>query len=130
MVKRKNNTKSAKSKNAKCAKTQLEAPIELRPGFTDQLIASLTKLIDATSKACIIILKTFTSDPTDVGGDRQIPAWNFIIKKLDFQNQLKLSQQNQRLEDLVRENAEYELRKFRRNIKDNKRFAHFESCNT
>ena len=118
MVKRKNNTKSVD--NAKCAKTQLEAPIELRPGFTDQLIASLTKLTDAASKACIIILKTFTSDPTDVGGDRQIPAWNFIIKKLDFQSQFKLSQQNQRLEDLVRENAEYELRKFRRNIKNNK----------
>jgi len=78
------------------------------------------ELTDAASKACIIILKTLTSDPTDVGGHRQIPAWNIIIKKLDFQSQLKLSQQNQGLEDLVRENAEYELQNFRRNIKDNK----------
>ena len=72
------------------------------------------------SETCSIILKTFTSDATDVGGQRQIPAWNIIIRKLDFQSQMKLSQQNQQLQDLVRENADYELQKLRRNIKDNK----------
>ena len=49
-----------------------------------------------------------------------MPAWNIILRKLDFQSQMKLSQQNQQLEDLVGENAEYELQKFRRNIKANK----------
>ena len=65
-------------------------------------------------------MKTFTSDSTDVSSQRQIPAWNIILRKLDFQSQMKLTKQNQRLEDLVRENAEYELQKFRRHIKDNK----------
>ena len=67
-----------------------------------------------------VILKTSISDPTDVGGHTQIPAWNIIIRKLDFRSQMKISQQNQRLEDLVRENAEYELQKLRRHIKDDK----------
>ena len=65
-------------------------------------------------------MKALISDPTDVGGHRQIPAWNIIMKKLDFQSQMKLSQQNLRLENLVKENAEYELQKLRRQIKDNK----------
>ena len=42
------------------------------------------------------------------------------MKKLDFQSQMKLSQQNLRLENLVKENAEYEIQKLRRHIKDNK----------
>lgn len=63
------------------------------------------------------------SDPTGVGGHRQVPAWNIIIKKLDFQSLMKISQQNQELEALVRENAEYELQKLRRHIKDNKYIA-------
>ena len=56
MAKRKGNTKSAKSKKAKCAKiepeVQPEAPIELRPGFKNQLITSLTKLTLAATEAC------------------------------------------------------------------------------
>jgi len=63
------------------------------------------------------------SDSTDVSSQRQIPAWNIILRKLDFQSQMKLTKQNQWLEDLVRENAEYELQKFRRHIKDNKYIA-------
>ena len=75
---------------------------------------------DVTTEAGTISLKTFISNLTDVASHRQIPAWNVIIKKLDFQSQMKISQQNQQLEDLVRENAEYELQKFRRHIKDDK----------
>ena len=52
MAKRKSNKKSAKSKNAKCAKIQPEAPVELRPGFKNQLITSLTKLAIAATEAC------------------------------------------------------------------------------
>ena len=77
-------------------------------------------IIVMASETCSIILKTFSSDAIDVGGHRQMPAWNIILRKLDVQSQMKLSQQNQQLEDLVRENAEYELQKFRRNIKANK----------
>ena len=47
-------------------------------------------------------------------------AWNLIIPKLDFQSQMKISQQNQRLADLVQTNAENELRKFKRKIQDDK----------
>ena len=52
MAKRKSNKKSAKSKNAKCAKIQQEAPIEHRPGFKNLLITSLTKLTVAATEAC------------------------------------------------------------------------------
>ena len=77
-------------------------------------------LTSAATEAESIILETFISFSTNVASHRQIPAWNVIIKKLDFQSQMKISQQNQQLEDLVRENAEYELQKFRRHIKDDK----------
>ena len=47
-------------------------------------------------------------------------AWNIIIPKLDFQSQMKISQLNHHLADVVEFNAEYELRKFKRHIRDNK----------
>ena len=53
-----------------------------------------------------------------VGGDH--PAWDIIIGKVDFQSQLKISQQNKRLADVVASHAEYELRKFRREIQADK----------
>ena len=55
---------------------------------------------------------------TGVGGNH--PAWDIIIIKLDFQSQMKISQQNQHLADVVELNAEHELRKFRRHIRDDK----------
>ena len=55
---------------------------------------------------------------TGVGGDH--PAWDIIIGKLDFQSQMKLSQQNHRLADVVAMNAEHELRKFQRHIREDK----------
>lgn len=63
-------------------------------------------------------MKAFTSEPASVGGDH--PAWDILIRKLDFRSQMKIYQQNQRLADVVMENAEYELRKFRRLIRDDK----------
>ena len=53
-----------------------------------------------------------------VGGDHL--AWNILIHKMDFRSQLKLSHQNHRLADIVEANAEYQLQKFQRRIRDNK----------
>jgi len=47
-------------------------------------------------------------------------AWDIIIPKLDFQIQMKISQLNHHLADVVELNAEYELRKFKRHIRDDK----------
>ena len=55
---------------------------------------------------------------TSVGGDH--PAWDIIIPKLGFQSQMKMAQLSPRLADVVQINAEYELRKFRRYIRDDK----------
>ena len=55
---------------------------------------------------------------TGVGGDH--PAWDTIIRKLDFHSQMKISQQNQRLAEIVAMNAEHELRKFQRHIREDK----------
>ena len=53
-----------------------------------------------------------------VGGDHL--AWDIIISKLDYQSQMKMSQQNKRLAEVVQMNAESDLRKFRRQIQENK----------
>ena len=53
-----------------------------------------------------------------IGGDH--PAWDIIIPKLDYESQKKMSQQNQRLADIVKINAEYDLRKFKRHIREDK----------
>ena len=53
-----------------------------------------------------------------VGGDH--PAWNIIIGKLDFKSQMKMSQQNQHLAEIVKLNAESKLRKYRRQIQEDK----------
>jgi len=58
-------------------------------------------------------------DPTHgIGGDH--PAWDIIIPKLDFKSQMKMSQQNQRLAEIVKLNAESKLRKYRRQIQEDK----------
>ena len=61
---------------------------------------------------------SFRKMTKDVGGDHL--AWDIIIPKLDFQSQMKISQLNQRLVDLVELNAESELRKFKRHIREDK----------
>ena len=47
-------------------------------------------------------------------------AWDIIIPKLDFQSQMKISQLNQRLAYIVELNAEYELQKYKRHIREDK----------
>ena len=69
--------------------------------------------------------KKSSSDPADVDEsmtdvDEASSAWDILIRRLDFQTQLKLSQQNQHLAEVVRMNAESEIRKFQRHIRENK----------
>ena len=52
--------------------------------------------------------------------DEKSPAWSILIPKLDFQTQMKISQQSHHLEEVVRINAESELRKFQRHIRKDK----------
>ena len=52
--------------------------------------------------------------------DGTSPAWDILIRKLDFQSQMKISQQSNYLEEVVRMNAESELRKFQRKIREDK----------
>ena len=66
-------------------------------------------------------LKREKSDPDSThgkGGDH--PAWDIIIGRLDYASQMKLSQQNQNLAEIVEANAESKLRKFRRQIQEDK----------
>ena len=66
-------------------------------------------------------IKREKSNPTPtqgIGGDH--PAWDIIIRKLDYKSQKKLSEQNQRLADIVKMNSESELRKFKRHIREDK----------
>jgi len=54
------------------------------------------------------------------GGNEHSPAWDVIIQKLDFQSQMKISHLNTHLAEVVKVNAESELRKFRRHIQEDK----------
>ena len=60
------------------------------------------------------------SEEMSAGGCGDSPAWDVIIQKLDFQSQMKISQQNKHLAEVVKVNAESELRKFRRHIQEDK----------
>ena len=53
-----------------------------------------------------------------IGGDH--PAWDIIIGRLDYKSQMKMSHQNQNLAEIVKSNAESKLRKFKRQIRDDK----------
>ena len=55
---------------------------------------------------------------TSLDGDH--PAWDIIIPKLDFRSQMKMARMNQRLADMVQINADYELRKFQRRIRNDR----------
>ena len=48
------------------------------------------------------------------------PAWDIIISRLGFEGQLKIRQQNQRLANVVEQNADYELQKCQRHLRENK----------
>ena len=56
--------------------------------------------------------------PGVCGGDH--PAWDILIKKLDFRSQMKLWQVNQHLADVVETHAESELWKFQCQIREDK----------
>ena len=74
-----------------------------------------------SEKENLEIPKREKSDPVPkhgIGGDH--PAWDIIIGRLDFKSQMKMSQQNRHLAEVVQRNAESDLRKFRRQIKENK----------
>ena len=53
-----------------------------------------------------------------VGDD--ILAWDIFIKKLDFESQMKISQQNRHLANVVNLNAQHQLKKFERHIREDK----------
>ena len=66
-----------------------------------------------------------SSGPTEMkdvttGVDSASPAWDIIIRRLDFRTQMKMSQQNHHLAEVVRINAESEIRKFKRHIREDK----------
>ena len=50
-------------------------------------------------------------------GDRH-PAWDILIPRLNYREQLKISQQSRRLSNIVKNNAESKLRKYRRETED------------
>ena len=60
------------------------------------------------------------SEEMPPGGSEHSPAWDVIIQKLDFQSQMKISQLNKHLAEVVKVNAESKLRKFRRHIQEDK----------
>ena len=47
-------------------------------------------------------------------------VWEILIPRLDFRTQKNLAQQNRHIHDVVKENAEYELKKLKKKISDNK----------
>ena len=62
--------------------------------------------------------ETESNGAVGVGGNHL--AWDIIISRLDYQDQMKMSQQNKRLAEVVLMNAESDLRKFRCHIQENK----------
>ena len=47
-------------------------------------------------------------------------AWDLVIRKLDYRSQMKISQQNQHLAEVVDINATHELQKYRRRLQEDK----------
>ena len=66
-----------------------------------------------------IARKDGTSKKTKQDGDDGL-ALSMIVQKLDFETQRKLSQLNRRLADAVESNAQHQLDKFKRQIRENK----------
>ena len=86
-----------KRKNNQSNKTSKKTKNEISPAIDDRSIDQIEMAI---------------------GGDHS--GWDILIGKLDFQSQFKISQQNKRLAEMVKLNAEYQLRVFRRRIRDNR----------
>ena len=47
-------------------------------------------------------------------------AWNLVVRKLDYQSQMKIAQQNKCLAEVVDINATHELQKYRRRLQEDK----------
>ena len=47
-------------------------------------------------------------------------AWNLVVRKLDYQSQMIIGQQNQYLAEVVDINATYDLQKYRRRLQADK----------
>ena len=47
-------------------------------------------------------------------------AWNLIVRKLDYQSQMIIAQQNHFLAEVVDINATYEIEKYRRRLQQDK----------
>ena len=64
--------------------------------------------------------ETATEQPA--GGDNRVgdrhAAWDILIPRLNYREQLKISQQSRRLSDIVKNTAESKLRKHRRETED------------
>ena len=86
-----------KRKNNQSNKTSKKTKNEISPAIDDRSIDQIEMAI---------------------GGDHS--GWDILIGKLDFRSQFKISQQNKRLAEMVKLNAEYQLRVFRRRIRDNR----------
>ena len=66
-----------------------------------------------------IARKDGTSKKTKEDGDDGL-ALSMIVQKLDYKTQMKISQLNRRLADAVKSNAQHQLDKFKRHIRENK----------
>ena len=86
-----------KRKNNQSNKTSKKTKNEISPAIDDRSIDQIEMAI---------------------GGDHS--GWDILIEKLDFRSQFKISQQNKRLAEMVKLNADYQLRVFRRHIRDNR----------
>ena len=66
--------------------------------------------------------KTETSSKTKRvgGGFGDNFAWNLVVRKLDYQSQMIIGQQNQYLAEVVDINATYDLQKYRRRLQADK----------
>ena len=47
-------------------------------------------------------------------------AWELVIRKLNYRTQMKLLQLNHHLADIVEQNAEHQLRIYRRRLQEDK----------
>ena len=80
------------------------------------LMALSANRMKALSEPIITRIINLKTNQSERSVDGNHPAWSIIIPRLDFLSQMKISQQNKRLAEIVEFHAEYELKKFRREI--------------
>ena len=87
----------------------------INPNATEYLSTRRTKYTKQNANKKHVTSKRARKDGV---GDHL--AWDIIIPKIDFESQIKMRSQNQRLANVVEQNADYELQKYRRHIRENK----------